>query len=69
MTLQDFDKALASLVHDLQLYITSYISYQQIFKINIRKVKDLIRHISSQEMELFSTSILIKTPFTHNFTN
>ena len=67
MSVKELDKVLASLVHDLQVYITSYISYQQISKIDIKKVKDLIRHISSQEMELFSTSILIKTTFTTFF--
>ena len=57
MTVQEFDKLLASLVYDFQMYLTSYISYQQIFKIDIRKLKDLFKHINSQEMEIFDTCI------------
>ena len=63
MCVQQFDSALANLVYDFQMYLTSYISYHQLFKTDIRIFKDLFRMLISPEMEAFNTHILIKTTF------
>ena len=67
MSIKEFDKQLAIIIHELQVYISSYISYKKIFKVNVTLVKELFEHINSKDMELFSNNILIKTTFTTFF--
>ena len=67
LSVQQFDGTLANFVYDLQMYLTSYISYPQLFKLDIRKIKDLFSMIISQEMETFDTRILLKTIFSTIF--
>ena len=67
LSVQQFDDALANFVYDFQIYLTSYISYSQFFKLDIRKIKDLFSMIISPIMETFDTRILCKTIFSTIF--